>query len=172
MMEDKLTTLEAANIVDHMRTQIDSHLKISKFLNNEISTSGLYRIHKQGNKSVSDYSSKILKDGYEKFLEEYDLTARDHKEYEQQLSEYSNGSARKTGGTFHKLTVGGAYVIEYRETEEDKRSEVEVIADYPCFYLVMTDKGIVTTILKNDLYTSKYKIKKSHNGGAVAGSTN
>ncbi|WP_322622287.1 hypothetical protein [Aedoeadaptatus coxii] len=179
-MKDELTTLEAANIVDHMYIHLETFKNISKLLNGEISLSGLHKMHKQTSLSVSSRTSRILQNGYERFLEEYNVTERTLKEYEEQLSgEFkddngfvSKNSPKKIGGSLHELNVGSTYLIQYREVKEDRRSCVTVVANYPNFYLVKTDKGVVTTILKNDLCTDKYEIKKSHNGGAVAGSTN
>lgn len=179
-MKDELTTIEAANIVDHMYIHLETIKNVSKLLNDEISLSGLHRIHKQTSLSVSSRTSRILKNGYERFLEEYNLMERTLNEYEEQLSGdfkddngfVSKNPPKKIGGSLHELNVGSTYLIQYREIKEDKGSEVVVMANYPNFYLVKTDKGVVTTILKNDLCTDKYEIKKSHNGGAVAGSTN
>ena len=160
-MDAVLTTLEAANIIDHMHIHLKNYGNISNFLEKGISVSSLNRLHRQGSQSISNRTSNLLKVGYGRFLKEYDITERDSKEYKQQLN-----------GTFNGLDIGSTYEIEFQDSKNIKRSEVTIVGNYPNFYLVKTDKGVVTTILKNDLYTSKYKIKKSHNGGAVAGSTN
>lgn len=171
-MKDELTTLEAANIVDHMYIHLETFKNVSKLLNGEITISGLQKIHKQTSLSVSSRTSRILQNGYERFLEEYDLTERELKEYEEQLSGdfkddngfVSKNPPKKIGGSLQELNVGSVYLIQYRKMKEDRRSCVTVVANYPNFYLVNTDKGVVTTILKNDLCTDKYEIKNPTTG--------
>lgn len=67
----------------------------------------------------------------------------------------------KLGGELRPLNVGGNYELSIKEKRYVELEPVSVIGEYEHFYLVKVRGGFKTTVLKNDLRTKTYKVKKT-----------
>lgn len=67
---------------------------------------------------------------------------------------------QKAGGELRPLEVGENYELSIKERREVKLEPVSVVGEYEHFYLVKVRGGFKTTVLKNDLRTKTYKVKK------------
>lgn len=67
----------------------------------------------------------------------------------------------KLGGELRPLKVGRNYELSLKERRQVKLEPVSVVGEYEHFYLVKVRGGFKTTVLKNDLRTDAYKVKKT-----------
>ena len=67
----------------------------------------------------------------------------------------------KLGGELRPLKIGENYELSLKERREVKLEPVSIIGEYEHFYLVKVRGGFNTTVLKNDLRTKTYKVKKT-----------